>query len=78
MGSCKDGRKYDVYVRTNLKDVYRKPAGFMWTLRTNGHCQTDLEMAQALTQDLTRMKIPWQIRDYQGKVVEEFKGLEVN
>lgn len=64
-------RGFDVFVRTVLKNSQRKEVGTMWTLRTNGKCQTTLEMAQALTHDLTRMGVPWQIRDGQGKVIEE-------
>jgi hypothetical protein len=64
-------RGYDVFVRTVLKNSQRKEVGSMWTLRTNGKCQTDFEMARALTHDLTRMGIPWQIRDGNGKVIEE-------
>jgi len=66
-----EGTGYDVFVRTVIKNHLRKPVKDVWTVRTNGHCQTDLEMARALTQDLTRMKVAWQIRNSKGEVIEK-------
>ena len=69
---------FDVFVLTIMRNSRKEQTGAMWTLRTNGHAQTDLEMAQSLTTDLTRMKIPWQIRDARGRVVEAFDKAERN
>ena len=73
-----EGKLFDVFVRTPLRNSRREVTGEMWTLRTNGHAQTDLEMAQSLTTDLTRMKVPWQIRDAKGQVVDAFDKAERN
>ena len=61
---------YDLYLRTSLYNSARQKTGEMWTLRTSGHTTTDLEMAEALTQDLTRMGIQWRIRNQDGEVVQ--------
>jgi hypothetical protein len=66
----KHGKLFDVYVETTLVNLARQPTGKIWIVRTNGHCQTTFEMAQALTHDLTRFGVAWQIRDAAGAVVE--------
>ena len=60
---------YDVYVRTNLYNSRKERTWEMWTVRTNGHATTPYEMAVALTQDLNRMNVLWQIRNQNGEVV---------
>jgi len=62
---------FDVYVRTVIKNALRKEVKAVWTLRTNGKAQTDLEMARALAQDLARAGVAWQIRDAEDKIIEE-------
>jgi hypothetical protein len=66
----KNGKLFDIYVETTLTNSAREPVGKMWTLRSSGHCQTDLAMAQALTHDLAQFGVAWQIRDAEGTVVE--------
>jgi hypothetical protein len=68
MARCRNDKGYDVYVQTKLKAHDAKPADVIWTLRTNGHCETSLEMAEALTRDLSRMNVAWQIRSGVGVV----------
>lgn len=65
------GNGYDVYVESPLLNSARQKVGTQWIVRTNGHRTTDLEMAEALTQDLTRMGVRWEIRDKDGRVVKE-------
>lgn len=65
------GNGYDVYVEGPLLNAARQKVGTHWTVRTNGHCQTDLEMAEALTHDLTKLGVRWEIRDRDGRVVKE-------
>jgi len=64
---------YDVYVETILYNSARKPVGKIWTLRTNGKATTDLEMARALTGDLTQMKVSWEIRNQDGVTIDFFE-----
>jgi len=62
------GNEYDVFVKTILYDSARQKTGETWTARTNGKATTEWEMAVALTQDLTRMGVVWEIRDRDGMV----------
>ena len=52
---------YAVYMRT--------PDG-VFIPRTDRRATLPLDMAESLTQDLTRMKVAWQIRDKTGMVVQ--------
>lgn len=61
---------YAVWVRYRIFNHKKEFVKWGWTCRTHRSARLDLEMAEALTRDLTRMGVGWEIRDKAGNVVQ--------
>jgi len=68
---------YAVWMRYALYDSAKKFVKWSWVERTDRRATIDLEFAQALTHDLQKMGVAWEIRNKKGEVVESWSP-EVN
>jgi len=61
---------YAVWMQTRIKTLSGAPGPLIWVERTSRHATCELEMAEALTHDLTRFGVKWEIRNQDGEVVQ--------
>ena len=61
---------YSVWMQLNMKPRNSEPGGLIWVARTSRRGTCELEMAEALTHDLSRMGVKWEIRNQDGEVVQ--------